>query len=139
MASILNPYINFDGQAREALEFYQSVFGGELNVMTFADQGGMDLPEDEQGKVMHGQLTTPTLTLMCSDAPSHMERDEGSNISVSLSGDDEEELTRWFEGLSAGGTVTVPLAKAPWGDSFGMFTDKYGVAWMTNISGAATG
>ena len=138
MASILNPYINFDGQAREALGFYQSVFGGELSVMTFADQGGMDLPEDEQQKVMHGQLQTPTLTLMCSDAPSHMPRDEGSNIQISLSGDDEEELTRWFEGLSAGGTVTLPLAKAPWGDSFGMLTDRFGVGWMTNISGAAT-
>ena len=138
MASKLNPYINFRGQARDALAFYQSVFGGELSIMSFADQPGAEVEESEKDNVMHGQLETPVLTLMCSDAPMHMQMAEESNISVSLSGDDEAELTAWFNGLSAGGTVTVPLAKAPWGDSFGMVTDKFGVQWMTNIS-APTG
>src|SRR5689334_21375135 len=126
MASKLNPYINFRGQAREALTFYHAVFGGELSIMTFGDSGGMGVAETEQDQVMHGQIDSPALTLMASDAPMHMSLAEGSNISISLSGDDEAELTGWFHALSDGGAVVQPLEKAPWGDTFGMLTDRFG-------------
>jgi PhnB protein len=138
MSTLLNPYLNFRGQAREAMTFYQSVFGGQLEVMTFADMGGMGVPESEAGLVMHSALTvSDSVQLMGADVPSHMDTGgDISNGSISLSGDDEATLRGWFDGLSAGGTIGVPLEKAPWGDSFGMFTDKFGVGWMVNISGS---
>lgn len=137
----LNPYLNFRAQAREAMTFYQSVLGGELSVMTFADQGGMGVADGEADLVMHSSLSvSEAVQLMGADVPSHMDTGgEISNGSISLSGDDEALLRGWFDGLSAGGTVGVPLEKAPWGDSFGMFTDKYGVEWMVNIAGSTAG
>ena len=132
----LNPYLSFRDDAREAMEFYQSVFGGKLDVSTFADAGGMGVPDDEQGKVMHAMLEVPgVLTLMGADTPSHMEYHEPAGMSVSLSGDDDDTLQGWWDGLSADGKVNVPLEKAPWGDTFGMLTDKYGIDWMVNIAG----
>ena len=132
MASILNPYLSFSDNAREAMEFYQSVFGGDLDVMTFGQMGG----EPAEG-VMHSQLGTPSgFTLMGSDNPPEMGPSAG-NGSISLSGDDVDELKGWFEQLSDGGQVTVPLDKQPWGDYFGMCEDKYGVRWLVNISGQA--
>ena len=138
MATVLNPYLNFRAHAREAMSFYQSVLGGELSVMTFADQGGMDVPDDEKDHVMHSALVvSDSVQLMGADVPSHMDTGGAiANGSISLSGDDEATLRGWFDGLSAGGTIGVPLEKAPWGDSFGMFTDKYGVEWMVNIAGS---
>ncbi len=135
----LNPYLHFRGRAREAMEFYQSVFGGELSAMTFADQGGMGMPEEEQHLVMHSQIERDGHPfLMGADTPSHMDDHETpAGFSVSLSGDDEAMLTGWFSALSDGATVSEPLAKAPWGDSFGMLTDKFGVPWLVNIAGAA--
>lgn len=134
----LNPYINFRSSAREAMEFYHSVLGGNLNVMTF-EQGGMPVGPDDKDKVMHAQLDGPNgLTLMASDTPPGMQLVEGSNMSVSLSGDDDATLSGYWKGLSEGATITEPLAKAPWGDSFGMLTDKFGVHWMVNISGKRT-
>ncbi|HEU5038685.1 MAG TPA: VOC family protein [Nocardioides sp.] len=137
MSTVLNPYLNFRGQAREAMTFYQSVLGGQLDVMTFADMGGMGVPEEEAGAVMHSALSvSDSVQLMGADVPSHM--DTGGDIangSISLSGDDDATLRGWFEKLAEGGTVTVPLEKAPWGDSFGMLTDRYGVDWMVNVSG----
>jgi PhnB protein len=136
MTARLNPYLSFRDNAREAMEFYQSVFGGKLDVSTFADAGGMGVPDDEQGKVMHAMLDVPgVLTLMGSDTPSHMEYHEPAGMSVSLSGDDDATLRGWWDGLSADGKVNVPLEVAPWGDAFGMFTDKYGIDWMVNIAG----
>ena len=136
MTARLNPYLSFRDNAREAMEFYQSVFGGDLNVSTFADVGGMGVPEDEQGNVMHAMLEVPgVLTLMGSDTPSHMEYHEPAGVSVSLSGDDEDTLRGWWDGLSADVMVNVPLEKAPWGDPFGMLTDKYGIDWLVNIAG----
>ncbi|WP_028637624.1 VOC family protein [Nocardioides sp. URHA0032] len=138
MSTVLNPYLNFRAQARDAMTFYQSALGGQLDVTTFADQGGMGVPESEAGLVMHSALTVSDgVQLMGADVPSHMDTGgDISNGSISLSGDDEATLRGWFEALSAGGSVTVPLEKAPWGDSFGMFTDKYGIGWMVNISGS---
>jgi PhnB protein len=139
MSTVLNPYLNFRAQAREAMSFYQSVLGGELNVTTFGEQGGMGVKDDENDHVMHAQLVvSDSVQLMGADVPSHMDTGgDISNGSISLSGDDEATLRGWFDGLSAGGTIGVPLEKAPWGDSFGMFTDKYGVGWMVNIAAAS--
>lgn len=135
MSTFLNPYLNFRGQAREAMTFYHSVLGGQLDVMTFGEMGGMGVPESEAGQVMHSALTvSDSVLLMGSDVPSHMEGDY-PNGQVSLSGDDDATLRGWFEGLSDGGTIGVPLEKAPWGDSFGQLTDRFGVSWLVNISG----
>jgi PhnB protein len=137
MATTLNPYLNFRDGTREVMEFYASVFGGELTLSTFAENGGMGVGESEQGKVMHSQLRTRSgMTLMAADVPSSME--VSANGTVSLSGDDEAELRGYWDGLVEGGSVTVPLEKAPWGDSFGMCTDRFGVDWMVNIAGGAT-
>ena len=136
MAVTLNPYLNWRGNARAAMEFYQSVFGGELTVSTFGD-AGMEVDPSEVDQVMHSQLVTENgLTLMGSDAPMHIEGTEGSAYSVSLSGPDEEILRGYWEGLSVGATIEQPLMTAPWGDTFGMLIDQYGINWMVNILGA---
>lgn len=138
MSTQLNPYLNFRGQAREAMTFYQSVLGGQLDVTTFADMGGMGVPESEAAHVMHSGLSdSDAVQLMGADVPSHMEGDF-VNGRISLSGDDATTLRRWFDGLAEGGTVNVPLEKAPWGDWFGDLTDRFGVSWMVNIAGSAT-
>ena len=133
MTSRLNPYISFRDTARPALEFYRSVFGGELVLSTYGESGMGDGPDGD--KIMHGQLETPAgCTLMVSDTPTGMDRTVGTNISISLSGDDAEELRGYFAELSDGGSVTMPLEKQVWGDEFGMCVDPFGVAWMVNIS-----
>ena len=137
MAATLNPYLNFlGGTAREAMEFYAAVLGGELTVMTFG-QMGTEGPAAEQ--VMHSQLTTPDgFTLMGADAPPEfVQVTVGDNVSVSLSGDDVEKLTRWFTGLAEGGEITMPLEKQMWGDYFGSLVDRFGINWLVNISGDA--
>jgi PhnB protein len=132
MASRLNPYIQFKDNARQALDFYKEVFGGELAVNTFGEFGQQDSPDAD--KVMHGQLETANgFTLMASDTPAGMERNPGNNISVSLSGDDADDLRRYWDRLSDGGTVAVPLEKQMWGDEFGMCVDRFGIPWMVNI------
>ena len=141
MTSILNPYVNFRTEAREALEFYHSVFGGELSVGSFADFGAMDVPEGERDLVMHGQLETPSgFTLMASDVPTHMEYEAGSNaFSISLSGQsgDDAELRGYWQKLSEGARIIEELATAPWGATFGMLRDRFGVNWLVNISADA--
>lgn len=125
-----------DGRAREAVEFYQSVLGGELSMMTFG-QMGTEGPLADQ--LMHSQLETPAgFTLMVADAPPEMVQvTPGDNVSVSLSGDDEAELRGWFAGLAEGGTVTMPLERQVWGDTFGALTDRFGIGWMVNIAGGS--
>ena len=136
--TILNPYLSFRDNAREVMEFYKSVFGGELNVSTFAEYQASQDPADAD-KVMHSQLTTDSgLTLMAADTPTGMDLTPGDNISISLSGDDEAELRRYWDGLVDGGTVVMPLEKAPWGDTFGMCADKFGINWLVNVTEAAT-
>ncbi len=134
MKSQLNPYLSFKDNARQAMEFYQTVFGGELTMNTFKEfQASEDPNEDD--KIMHSQLVADNgITFMASDTPNQMEYKPGASISMSLSGDHEAELQSYFEKLSAGGMVTMPLEKAPWGDSFGMCTDRFGVNWLVNIS-----
>lgn len=137
MATQLNPYLAFRDNARQAIEFYHSVFGGELTINTFAEFGASEDPA-EADKIMHSMLSTDSgLVLMASDTPSVMDYTPGSSISISLSGDDEAELRGYWEKLSDGGTVTMPLDKAPWGDTFGMCVDKFGTSWMVNITGAS--
>jgi PhnB protein len=134
MASRLNPYISFAGDARAALELYQRVFGGNLTVSTFGDFGEKDAPGADG--IMHGQLETDRgFTLMAADTPPGMEHQAGNNIAVSLSGDDADELRGYWEALSADGTVTLPLEKQMWGDEFGMCVDRFGIPWMVNIAG----
>ncbi|MGN8245906.1 VOC family protein [Cellulomonas soli] len=134
MATLLNPYLNFPSGAKDALEFYRSVFGGELTTTTFGE-GGMAQDPADQDKLMHGQLVTDAgLVLMASDAPSGMELSTGSSHSISLSGEDDAELRGYWDGLSDGATIGEPLTTAPWGDTFGMLTDKFGVPWMVNIT-----
>lgn len=134
MASTLNPYISFKDTARDAMTFYKDVFGGELSIMTFGDMNPQD---NSDQRVMHAQLTTPSgFTLMASDTPDEMPYTPGASISVSLSGDDADELRGYWDKLSDGGQVMVPLEKQMWGDEFGMLTDKHGIAWMVNIAGS---
>ena len=136
MAARLNPYLNFSGNARQALEFYEGVFGGTAVVSTYGEYGDPSAPE--AAKVMHGELETNSgFTLMAADNPPGMERDAGNNISVSLSGDDVDELRGYWAKLSDGGTVSVPLEKQMWGDEFGMCLDRFGIPWLVNISAPA--
>ncbi len=132
MASRLNPYISFSGDARQAMEFYKGVFGGTLTLNTFSEFGAQESPDAD--KIMHGMLETERgFTLMGADAPTGMDHSPGNNIAVSLSGDDADELRGYWEKLSEGGTVTMPLEKQMWGDEFGMCVDQFGIAWMVNI------
>ncbi|MBB2986492.1 VOC family protein [Terracoccus luteus] len=136
MPSTLNPYLNFTDSARAAMEFYRGILGGELSISTFGEFGTPPEGASADG-VMHAQLETPAgYTLMASDAPPGMPLDEGSSMSISLSGDDADELRGYFEKLADGGTVTVPLERQMWGDEFGMVTDRFGVGWLVNIAGS---
>ena len=133
MSSQLNPYLNFNGNARQALEFYASVFGGNLTLNTFADLGAKDSPDAE--RIMHGMLETEAgYTIMGADITGDMEYHPMAGFSVSLSGDDADILRGYWEKLSAAGTVTMPLDKQVWGDEFGMCADQFGVSWLVNIS-----
>ena len=137
MASRLNPYVRFDGNAREAMEFYKDVFGGELTLNTFGEYGTEDPALAD--KTMHAQLETDRgFTLMASDTPPGMDHSAGDNIAVSLSGEDADDLRSYWNGLSNGGTITVPLEKQMWGDEFGMCTDRFGIPWMVDIIPAST-
>ena len=139
MASRLNPYISFRDQAREAMTFYQTVFGGELTMSTFAEMHASEDPA-EADKIMHSQLEGDHgLDLMAADTPSSMDFSPGNTMSVSLSGDEDGPLRGYWEKLSDGGTVTMPLEKQMWGDEFGMLTDKFGITWMVNITSGAAG
>jgi PhnB protein len=135
VTTTLNPYLSFRDNARAAMAFYQSVFGGELTTSTFAEFHASEDPA-EQDKVMHAQLATPNgLVLMASDTPNAMDVPSGSSISIALSGDDEQTLRGYWDRLSADGIVAMPLAPAPWGDTFGMCTDRFGTNWMVSIAG----
>jgi PhnB protein len=136
MPTKLNPYISFKDDAREAMQFYQTVFGGNLTMSTFAE---FQMAEDpaESDKIMHSQLDADNgMTLMGADTPNSMQFDDGSRVTISLSGESDAELRGYWDKLAEGGSVTMPLEQAPWGDSFGMCTDRFGVNWMVNITGA---
>jgi PhnB protein len=133
MTSRLNPYISFGSDARQALEFYRDVFGGSLTLSTFGELGAENEPHADQ--IMHGQLETDRgFTLMAADTPPGMTHNPGANISISLSGDDGDDLRGYWQRLCDEGTVSVPLEKQVWGDEFGMCRDKFGINWMVNIA-----
>ena len=132
----LNPYLSFRDNAREAMEFYQSVFGGELTLTTFSELEASDDPS-EGDKIMHGMLESEDdLVLMGADTPNSMEYLEPAGVALSLSGLDEAKLRGYWDALTADGIITMPLEQAPWGDAFGMCTDKFGTSWMVNITGS---
>ena len=134
MPTKLNPYLSFRDNARQAMEFYQTVFGGKLTMSTFKEFHASQGPADDD-KIMHSELEAENgIRFMASDTPNSMEYQVGTNMSMSLSGEDEGELRGYFKKLSEGGTITMPLEKAPWGDVFGMLKDKFGVDWLVNIA-----
>ena len=134
MASKLNPYVSFAGNARDAMEFYRDVFCGELTSNTFGEYGDSSAPNADQ--IMHSQLETDAgFTLMGADTPPGSSHNPGDNIAISLSGDDNDMLRGYWEKLSTGGQVAVPLEKQMWGDEFGMCQDRFGLTWMVNIAG----
>jgi PhnB protein len=135
MGIALNPYLNFRGNAREAMEFYKGVFGGDLTISTFSElHASSEASEDDL--VMHSVLEGQEgIAFMASDVPDRMEYTPGTNsFSMSLSGDDEARLRGYFDQLSDGGSVSMPLEKASWGDTFGMCSDRFGVGWLVNIT-----
>lgn len=132
MTTRLNPYISFAGDARQAMEFYQRVFGGSLSINTFGEFGA---PGGDADKIMHASLEADNgLVLMGADTPPGMPHNPGNNIAVSLSGEDAEALRGYWQPLSGGGTVVMPLEKQVWGDEFGMCQDEFGITWMVNIT-----
>jgi PhnB protein len=131
----LSPYLFFSGNAKEAMDFYKGVFGGELTTSTYGEFKG-SMPEGvgmDDDKLMHANLVGE-VNIMAGD--SRNASAEAKKIELSLSGTDDAKLKGYFEALADGGKITMPLEKAPWGDTFGMLTDKYSVAWMVNISTA---
>lgn len=133
MSASLSPYLNFNGNAAEAMKFYQSVLGGDLNVQSFGDAGMAQNPADKD-RTVHAALTSDAITLFASDGRPEEQVKFGDNVHLSLQGNDAAGMTKIFNGLSAGGHVDMPLAKQFWGDTFGMLTDKFGVHWMVNVS-----
>jgi PhnB protein len=135
MQSKLNPYLSFRDNARQAMDFYQTVFGGKLTMNTFKEFHASQDPS-EDNKIMHAMLEAENgITFMAADTPNGMEFRPGTQMSMSLSGNNEAELRSYFEKLSNGGMITMPLEKAPWGDTFGMLTDQFGISWMVNVTG----
>ncbi|MEJ5929066.1 VOC family protein [Corynebacterium sp. H128] len=132
------PYYAFAGNAREAMEFYQSIFGGGLNVMTFGQMGDPSLPEDMAELLAHGHLAGGAIELACSDYVEGFMGQEpyeiGNHLSLSLWGDDVVEGRSYFEKLSEGGQVNMPFEKQMWGATYGHVTDKFGMAWSINVS-----
>lgn len=134
MSTRLNPYINFKDDAREAMTFYHSVFGGDLQIRTFSEFQASNDPA-EADKVMHSQLETPDgFTLMASDTPNSMGYAGQEGFAVTVNGDEEEKLRGYWEALSEGGTVVVPYEVAPWGATFGMCVDRFGTNWMISYA-----
>lgn len=136
MASLLNPYLSFDGTCRQAMDFYRSILGGELEVHTF----GESMPDagDIADQVMHSSLTTEAgYTIFASDTPPGMPAPTGAGMTISISGDEVDRLRGYWAGLAEGGEVSVPLERQMWGDEFGALTDRHGTPWMVNILGGA--
>lgn len=133
MNTTLSPYLNFNGNAREAMQFYQSVLGGELTMQSFAESG-MQTEEKYKDQIIHAHLQNGSIIIMASDMADHGSAVFGTSVNLSLSGSDMAGLTEAFHKLSEGGKVDMPLAKQFWGDTYGMLTDRYGIHWMVNIS-----
>ncbi|TXK40791.1 VOC family protein [Nonomuraea sp. C10] len=133
-------HLNFRGDARPALEFYRSVFGGELTAVTYEDAGNVRNPA-EADQVMWGQVIAGDgFHVMAYDVPAGMPWDRGENsFFVSLRGETAEEVTTYWEKLSAGATVARPLAPAEWAPLYGMLTDRFGVVWVLDVASEYSG
>ena len=131
----LSPYINFQGRAREAMEFYQQVLGGTLDLQAADAQGGFG-PAGPGDRIMHARLDADGVTIMASDGMPDFPPPVGENVALALSGTDKERLTRIFTALAAGGVTKQPLTEAPWGAAFGWLMDPFGINWMVNIDPA---
>lgn len=132
----INPYINFNGNAEEAFNFYKSVFGGEFAMITrFGNMPNPNIPESGNNKIMHIALPIGTNVLMGNDVPEIMGRvNENENRSkISINVQSREEADKLFNGLSAGGTIEAPIGDSPWGSYFGMFRDKFGIEWLVDF------
>jgi PhnB protein len=141
MSVKLSPYLNFKGNTKEAMEYYKEIFGGKLDMTTFGDMPSesMPTPDEYKDKIMHASLESDDITIMASEGRPDQPPVVGDNISLSLSGDEKDKMTEYFEKLQDGGEVTMPLAPQAWGDVFGMCKDKFGIHWMVNIAGEKTG
>ena len=128
----LTPYLNFNGKTAEAMKFYHSILGGELKMQTFGEANMARTPE-EKDLIVHADLKSDALSLMASDGHPEQQVKFGDNVSMSISGQENEKLTGIFNRLAEGGKIDMPLAKQFWGDTFGMLTDRFGVHWMVNI------
>jgi PhnB protein len=136
--ALINPHINFNGNAEEAFNFYKSVFGGEFSMIKrFKDISSPEFPiaENEANKIMHIALPIGKNVLMANDVPEIMGQvNENENRSkISISAESKEEADKLFNGLSEGGNIEMPIEYSPWGAYFGMFRDKYGIEWMVNF------
>jgi len=136
--ALINPHINFNGNAEEAFTFYKSVFGGEFaKIMRFKDLASPEFPvaENEANKIMHIALPIGKNVLMANDVPEILGRtNENENRSkISISAESKDEADKLFNGLSAGGQIEMPMTDSPWGSYFGMFRDKYGIEWMVDF------
>lgn len=145
MATKLSPYLNFDGTAEKAMNFYKSVFGGEFvgnGIMKMSEAPGTEgLPENEKNRVMHVSLPIGNGdVIMASDIVPSMghKLTQGNGNYICISPDSKKEADRLFNALSAGGTVEMPMEDQFWGDYFGSFKDQFGVHWMINFSGTAS-
>lgn len=125
------PYLTFNGVCREAMEFYQQIFGGQLDISYFGEMYD-ELPETERGKVMHARLQSEQLTLMASDTVPGNETTFGDNVSTTVLGTDSQQLAAVFEKLSQDGSVYLPYGMQAWGQELGMLTDKFGTHWMVS-------
>ena len=134
MKTALNPYLNFMGQSKEAMEFYHSVLGGDLTIQTYKDAGFPHDPKDDDLVIHANLMTEEGINIMASDGNDEHQVNMGDNIHLSLVGSNEEQLTNYFNGLAEGGTVDMALAKQFWGDTYGQLTDKFGVHWTVNIT-----
>ena len=136
MSINLNPYLNFNGNTKEVMEFYHKIFGGELKLSPFSDFPNP--PAGYEDKIMHAALTAGNITIMASEGMPDKATKMGENVTLSLTGDHEdgEKLTSYFNQLAEKGEVTEPLRKQVWGDEFGMVTDQFGIHWMINIAQA---
>ena len=137
--AVINPHINFNGNAEEAFTFYKSVFGGEFaTIMRFKDISSAEYPvaENEANKIMHIALPIGKNVLMANDVPESMgPTNENENRSkISISAESREEADKLYNGLSAGGQIEMPISDSPWGSYFGMFRDKYGIEWMVDFN-----
>lgn len=135
----INPYINFNGNAEEAFTFYKSIFGGEFTkIIRFKDIASAEFPvgEADANKIMRIGLNIGNNTLIANDVPSFMGTvNENENRSkISITADSKEEVDRLFNGLSEEGNVEMPMDMSPWGTSFGMFRDKYGIEWTVEYT-----